>query len=232
MDAMQEHAPMSGPTEDGSTGRMQAPPALRSFVEQIEGAAALDRYGDVFARVARQVTQGSRGVVLRGEWLGHALHPLLTDVPLGCWIASGLLDVVGGRSSRKASQRLVAIGLAAVPLTAAAGLADWETARDAGPRRVGIAHALGNTVVAACYLRSWSSRRKGRHLRGVAWGMAGGGLAWGTGYLGGHLSFARGIGVGERGWSPSAIDLTGQPSGPEELQLPAEPVGAADSPLT
>lgn len=29
--------------------------------------------------------------------------------------------------------------------------------------------------------------------------MSGGVLAWGTGYLGGHMSFARGAGTGERG---------------------------------
>jgi hypothetical protein len=34
---------------------------------------------------------------------------------------------------------------------------------------------------------------------GVGWGLAGGALAWVTGYLGGHLSFGRSVGVGERG---------------------------------
>src|ERR671937_183572 len=31
---------------------------------------------------------------LHGRWLGHALHPVLTDVPIGLWLASAVLDVV------------------------------------------------------------------------------------------------------------------------------------------
>jgi hypothetical protein len=73
-------------------------------------------------------------------------------------------------------------------------------------RRVGAVHALGNVMVAGLYLGSWRRRRRGRHASGVALAMLGGGLAWGTGYLGGHMSFARGTGVGERGLSPALDD--------------------------
>ena len=59
-------------------------------------------------------------------------------------------------------------------------------------------HAVGNTFVLVLYAASWRSRRRSR-IRGVMWGLAGGSLAWATGYLGGHLSFARGVGVGPRG---------------------------------
>ena len=39
---------------------------------------------------------GKRGSVLRGEWLGHAVHPLLTDVVLGTWTSAHVLDLFGG----------------------------------------------------------------------------------------------------------------------------------------
>jgi uncharacterized membrane protein len=211
-------------TTDTDEAPVRAPRSVHDLVEAIEGSSALDRYGGVLARVSEQLTQGSRGPFLRGEWLGHALHPVLTDLPLGCWVSAGILDLVGGRGARKASQRLVAIGLVSVPLTAAAGLADWRTIESPEPRRVGIAHALGNAAVAGCYLRSWSSRRHGRHLRGVAWGVAGGGMAMVTGYLGGHLSFARGIGVGERGSSTAPIDLT-EATPPSDATAPVERTG-------
>jgi hypothetical protein len=122
----------------------------------------------------------------------------MTDLPLGCWLGSGLLDVVGGRASRRASQRLVGLGLVAVPLTAASGMVDSRDVSDPKPRRVVAAHAAGNTAVAALYLLSWQARRTGRYQRGRAFGIAGGLLAWYTGYLGGHLSFARGVGTGVR----------------------------------
>src|SRR5260370_8198870 len=32
--------------------------------------------------------------LLNGTWLGHALHPVLTDVPIGCWTSTALLDLV------------------------------------------------------------------------------------------------------------------------------------------
>jgi uncharacterized membrane protein len=131
--------------------------------------------------------------------MGHALHPLLTDLPLGCWMSAGILDLLGGRGARRSAQRLVGVGLLAVPPTVASGLSDWSTLRDPRTRRVGAVHGVGNALVAFLYFRSWRARRKGHHLRGVGLGLAGGMGAWVTGYLGGHLSFARRAGTGERG---------------------------------
>jgi uncharacterized membrane protein len=181
---------------------MQRLRPIERLVDAVEGAEGLDRAVNLLEPVADQVGADGRGAVLRGEWLGHALHPLLTDFPLGCWLAAGFLDLTAPRSGRAAAQRLVGMGLLFVPVTAAAGLADWATVRDRRVRRVGVAHALGNTVVGSAYLLSWRARRRGHHARGVAWGLFGGTVAWATGYLGGHLSFGRGVGIGERGERP------------------------------
>jgi hypothetical protein len=59
-------------------------------------------------------------------------------------------------------------------------------------------HAVGNVAVTACYWKSWSARRSGRHLRGVLWGHTGAALATATAHLGAHLAFARAVGQGER----------------------------------
>lgn len=186
----------------------QTPPWLTSTIETIEQDRRLDPVVNRLAGAANAVTAGPNGPALRGDWLGHALHPLLTDFPLGCWLSTAVLDLVGGRSSRKAAQRLVLTGLAFVPVTAASGLADWSSVRDQRSRRVGVAHAVGNTVVALCYFRSWRARRRGHHAKGKLWGFAGGGLAVFTGYLGGHLSFGRGEGHGLRGMTiEEDIDL-------------------------
>ena len=38
--------------------------------------------------------------LLHGKWLGHSLHAVLTDLPIGFWSGSLLLDLVGaGRSA-------------------------------------------------------------------------------------------------------------------------------------
>jgi len=32
--------------------------------------------------------------VMHGVWLGHALHPVLTDVVIGCWAAAAVFDTL------------------------------------------------------------------------------------------------------------------------------------------
>jgi uncharacterized membrane protein len=178
---------------------MQTPVFLQKALAQLERDERLDSVAELLKRSADVVTSRGWGEKLRGEWLGHALHPLLTDLPLGCWISAGLLDVVGGRGAQRAARRLVGLGLVLVPPTVASGMADYRTLDRPPLWRVGAVHAVGNTAVALLYLSSWTARRKNHHAKGVVLGLVGGTLAWGTGYLGGHLSFARGAGVGPRG---------------------------------
>ncbi|HEX7094858.1 MAG TPA: DUF2231 domain-containing protein [Acidimicrobiales bacterium] len=195
---------------------MQAPAWLRGQIAAIEDNAGLDPLGERLHEVASRVAAGSRGDALRGQWLGHALHPLLTDLPLGCWFSAAVLDVFGGRSSRRAAQRLVGTGLLLVPPTVASGLTDWKDIRDPKARRVGIVHALGNSVVGLLYFLSWRSRRRAHHLRGMLFGMLGGLGAIATGYLGGHLSFGRNVGAGQRGMDLDVVAGPGRVVAGEE----------------
>jgi uncharacterized membrane protein len=177
---------------------------LQTLTSRIERAQVLDKSTRPLDTAAAAVASGAREPLLRGDWLGHALHPLLTDLPLGCWLSAGVLDLFGGRSSRPAAQRLVGAGLVFAPPTIASGLAEYRQLDQQRTRRVAVVHAGGNTIVGLLYLSSWLARRRGKHARGVLLSTLGGLGAWGTGYLGGHLSFARGAGMGERG----VIDLT------------------------
>jgi uncharacterized membrane protein len=189
-----------------ATSAAQSSRSLRATVQRLEADARLDEAAERLHDLAGRVADGSRGEALRGNWLGHAFHPFLTDFPLGCWISAGILDLVGGKSSRQAAQRLVGFGLLMVPPTVASGLAEYATIDAAPARRVGAVHAAGNGIVAGCYLCSWRARRRGHHGKGVMWALMGGALAWFTGYLGGHLSFGRGVGVGERGPALSSTE--------------------------
>ncbi len=170
--------------EDGARRSIGAP-----LFEWLERQPPLDSVAGVVDRLAQQVASGVRGSILRGEWLGHPLHPLLTDLPIGCWTSAMLLDLFAGRRSRPAATLLVGAGVLSTLPTIAAGLADYA-GLEGRSRRVGAAHAAGNAVATAMYALSWRSRRRRHHLRGVAWGLAGGTAASVAGYLGGHLAFA------------------------------------------
>jgi uncharacterized membrane protein len=188
----------------------------------LEDEPALDRLVASLRNLAAPVAEGAVGEALRGRWLGHALHPMLTDLPIGCWTSAAFLDVLGGSRGRDAAQRLVGLGLLFVPVTGAAGLADWSQIRDAPTRRIGALHAAGNVAASACYLQSWRHRRRGRHWRGVGWGLVGGAVASAAGYLGGHLAFGDSSGEGDQ-TAGAAVDLR-EAEQPTPAGIPPTPV--------
>jgi uncharacterized membrane protein len=182
-----------------TTGQLRTPDWLARVTQAIEHNRLLDPAAALVDKAATPLARDRTGDVLSGKWLGHALHPLLTDLPLGCWLSAEVLDFVGGRKGRPAAQRLVGVGLLLVPPTVAAGLVDAKGLDDERTRRVAAVHGAGNAAVAYLYYRSWRARRRQHHLGGMLFGVAGGALAVAVGYLGGHLSFARGVGQGPRG---------------------------------
>ena len=166
---------------------------LHEAVGRVEHAEQLDGAASVAQGAARKALRNHKvDAVLRGEPLGHALHPALVALPMGSWLSASLLDLTGGDAS--AARRLVGFGcLAALP-TAAAGAADWV--RTSGPeRRVGFVHAGVNDLALGMYLMSWRSRARGKRAKGALLALAGGGLLAVGGWLGGHLAYSRGVGV-------------------------------------
>ncbi len=162
-------------------------------MEALESAAPLDRLVSL-ARPLGDALIGSpvRRRLLHGRWLGHAVHPMLTDLPLGMWMSAVLLDLVGGRRSRSAATLLVGAGIATAVPTALTGLAEWAPIAQQ-EKRVGTVHALSNSVGLMCFAASLTSRLRGRHPAGVAFGLAGGVCGVVGGYLGGHLTTVRKI---------------------------------------
>ncbi|HWQ52797.1 MAG TPA: Rieske 2Fe-2S domain-containing protein [Bryobacteraceae bacterium] len=136
---------------------------------------------------------------LHGTWLGHPLHPVLTDIPIGAWTAALVLDTIDDGSRRRrgiaeAADTAVGLGLAAAVPTAIAGLTDWQ-ATDGAARRVGLTHGLLNIAVTALFTTSWLMRRGGRRRGGKLFSLAGYGVAMGGAYLGGHLVYKKQIGI-------------------------------------
>ncbi len=175
------------------------------LVERLERTDALDGVAGAVQRNAQAIYRpGALKDALSGTWLGHPLHPLLILMPLGCWTSASFLDLVGGRGSRAAADRLVAAGVVSALPTAAAGASDWSDTAGA-ERRVGIVHAAANSAGLVCFAASWVARKRGRRARGVALALAGHVFAGLGGYLGGHLTYATGVGV----------DTTAFQTGPE-----------------
>jgi nitrite reductase/ring-hydroxylating ferredoxin subunit len=168
---------------------------LAEIAENISKIDALDDIGEVLSGPVKALTSPDTvKQALSGGWLGHQLHPMLTDVPLGAWLSATALDVLGNKHDGVAARRLVGIGILASLPTAASGASDWvDTYGD--EKRLGVAHALGNAAALLLQCASYRARRRGRRGRGALLGMAGLGAAMGSGYLGGHLSYALGVGV-------------------------------------
>jgi nitrite reductase/ring-hydroxylating ferredoxin subunit/uncharacterized membrane protein len=170
---------------------------LEFLADSAARAAVLDGPGAQIGKLVRGAGPGTLKDLISGTWMGHALHPLLTDVVIGSWTSATLLDLFGGSGSDEAAERLIAIGIVAYPPTALTGVSDWADGEpvDDDVRRVGLVHAVLNSAALALYVASLRNRRRGRRPRGIALGLAGAGLLAAAGHLGGHLAFRLGVGV-------------------------------------
>jgi hypothetical protein len=174
-------------------GTAESSPLVR-WTRRLEESQALDgAVRSLQPRIRSVFGSGPRGSALRGEWLGHALHPVLTDLVIGTWTSATILDVAGGPESSAAAQRLVGTGLLAVGPTAWTGWAEWSEA-GAREQRVGLVHVVVNGLAIGSYTASWLARRGGRHDRGARLALAGAALSGVGAYLGGHLAIARKVG--------------------------------------
>lgn len=138
--------------------------------------------------------------LLNGVWMRHSLHATLTDVPIGAFTMGLVVDALAVRDDddgdvNMVADTLLATGIAATLPTAAAGLADWSEI-GGQPRRVGLVHALFNTVGLVLNILSLLVRWN-RGDRNLARGLSGLGylVMLGGAYLGGHLVYRLGTAV-------------------------------------
>jgi nitrite reductase/ring-hydroxylating ferredoxin subunit/uncharacterized membrane protein len=155
----------------------------------------------IFAAFGRRRERVSN--VLHGTWLGHPLHPALTDLPTGAVATALTLDVAGmlprhSAAMRDASRFALGVGIIGSLGAAVTGATDWQHTHEES-RRIGIVHGLLNAVATALYAVSWWDRRHCRHLRGMAGTALGYGLTMASGYLGAALVYGSGVGVDRSG---------------------------------
>ena len=175
--------------------------ALMKVVDQQE---ALDRLSEQIQPLVQNAfkSAGPAGKelknILHGTWLGHPLHPALTDVPLGAWTAALALDAMesisGRRELRAGADAAIAIGLVGAAGAAVTGLTDWSETNGRA-RKVGLLHGLLNVGATVLYSTSLVLRRKQKRNAGMGFAMLGFAVSSASAYLGGHLVFSEQIGV-------------------------------------
>ncbi|MGH9083416.1 MAG: Rieske 2Fe-2S domain-containing protein, partial [Acidimicrobiales bacterium] len=117
---------------------MSVPQAL---VKAIEDQERLDDLARPLVELAGKATRPDAVKnALSGTWLGHQLHPMLTDLPLGAWVMAAALDWTAGRSGARSARRLVGLGVLAALPAAASGASDWSETYG-GEQRIGLVHA-------------------------------------------------------------------------------------------
>lgn len=189
---------------DETVARLEAQEWLAPVEERLQRAV-----------IAAFESAGSAGTALKnflhGVWLGHPLHPVLTDVPLGAWTAAFVLDLMEARAPRARAQQYaagadtcIAVGIAGAVGSAVTGLTDWS-ATDGAPRRTGLVHAALNTTALALYAGSLLLRRRGKRPEARALAFAGAGVVTAAAYLGGTLVYRERVGV-DHSESPPAGD--------------------------
>src|SRR4051794_27791971 len=190
------------------TARRATP--FEPLYDAVESAAVLDGPGKAVGKQVRSLIRQPLKDALSGTWLGHALHPLMTDVVIGTFLSTTLLDVAGGDEDGRAGARLIGIGMAAYAPTALTGVNDWADTEpvDDGVRRAGLVHAASNATALAFYAGSFVARRAGNRGRARALSVGGAGALALGGLLGGHLSFAKGVGPDQTIFDPGPQDWT------------------------
>lgn len=185
---------------------------VRRQIDRLGQAKQLDAVAERIDKLVRpRVEPTPVRNALSGTFIGHRLHPMLTDVAIGSFMSATLVDLVAPRHP-KVARRLIGIGILSALPTAASGLSDWIDVYD-DARRIGLVHASGNSIALMLYTRSFLHRGTLHHKRGKRGGgrvssLLGLAVLGASGYLGGHLSFVQGVGVDHTGFEPKVEDWT------------------------
>ncbi|GLW14703.1 hypothetical protein Stsp01_14460 [Streptomyces sp. NBRC 13847] len=204
----------SGPTVPSADqvkgGVTRAGEALLKSLDALGRSSALDVVITPMERLVRALPLGRARDVLHGLPLGHPLHPVLVQVPLGAWLSSAVLDIVPG--NRRGARLLIGVGVLAAAPASWAGWVDWAEQHDE-QKRTGLVHAMSTAVAVGLYAQSWVQRGRGRTALGKVLGMAGLCAAGAGGMLGGHLAFRQAAGPNKAEPVPHLLTDAWQPVG-------------------
>ena len=176
----------------------------KTAMDLIDQQQWLDEAGDVLqpAVIKAYEAGGEAGQKIKnfmhGTWLGHPLHPVITDVPVGAYTATAVLDglELAGHSKYAAGADVtLGVGLVGALGSAVTGLTDWS-GTSGKSRKIGLVHGMLNLGATVLYATSYFMRRsKGSRGTAIALAMTGYGISAAAAYLGGHLVFGEQVGV-------------------------------------
>jgi nitrite reductase/ring-hydroxylating ferredoxin subunit/uncharacterized membrane protein len=177
---------------------MESTQALTQFVDH----PAIDKLAEPLSKAVRGAYEAAGPLgqqaknAVHGVWLGHPLHPVFTDVPIGAWTTALALDTAanGDPGMRRAATFAMGVGLVGGLGAAVSGLTDWSET-DGQSRRTGLIHGLLNIAATTLFATSYVLRRKDSHDGGRKCAWTGYAVAVGSAYLGGDLVYGQRIGV-------------------------------------
>jgi uncharacterized membrane protein len=161
---------------------------------------------------------------LKGVWLGHPLHPAITDIPIGAWTTAVVLDATTSDHTddgyTRAAETAITVGLIGAIGSAVTGLTDFSDIKGK-QRRLGLVHGLINLTATGLFAASLASRRSGNRSAGRTYSTVGYMVAMAGAYLGGSLVFREEVGVDAAG--PSVHHIHARPDSKAELLAPVPP---------
>jgi nitrite reductase/ring-hydroxylating ferredoxin subunit/uncharacterized membrane protein len=142
---------------------------------------------------ARQVAD-----LLHGTWLGHPLHPALTDFVVGAFAFGSLFNLMGNGDrdnlTTRMARRLIKAGaISAVP-TALSGMADFSTITKRSVA-TGALHGILNSTALVLYLLSLRGNGGNGRSTSRIYSTLGFGTLFFSAWLGGKMTYQYGVGV-------------------------------------
>lgn len=172
-------------------------------LDRLERLTVLDRIvSPLRAFVQSNVQPQELRDLLHGVPLGHPLHPVLVQVPIGAWASAAVLDFLPGTGPSVTA--LITIGMATAAPAAISGLTDWSDL-NSPESRTGVVHAAANAAALAFYVASLLARARGQRARGKLLGLLGLTAVGVGGTIGGHLSFRRAAGANHTADIPDLV---------------------------
>ena len=175
-----------------------------NMIPRLLDQPALDTIADPLSRAVKDAyaSAGEAGQRAKnfahGVWLGHPLHPVFTDIPIGAWTAGLVIDAVAAAKHDRAMQRAgdvaIAVGLAGAAAAAVTGLTDWSETNGRS-QRTGLVHGLLNIAATTLYAAAYMLRKNGSRAAGQQCAVVGYAIAAGSAWLGGDLVYDQRIGV-------------------------------------
>ena len=134
----------------------------RAITRVVDAQGWADGLGELLQKIYLAILRPMPVVkdFLHGTWLGHALHPMVTDVAVGGLTVGLVLDVLarsGGAELASGANAATLIGFAAMLGSAVTGAADY-TGTSGRERRFATIHSLVMVTAAILYLVSVLAR--------------------------------------------------------------------------